>query len=74
MKGLPMRLKISIYNMSIAMLRLSHEKCFVSTDDLVVSTHNTKLTDVLQLLRKVNLKGYLKSVIFLKHSFSIWGT
>jgi transposase InsO family protein len=75
MKRLPMGLKLSASAfsrvMSIAMSGLSYEKCFIYMDDLVVfgrniDQHNKNLTDVLQRLRKVNLKVNPQKCEFLK--------
>lgn len=65
MKRLPMGLKISpsafSRAMSIAMSGLTFVKCFIYLDDLIVygknlSQHNNNLIDIMDRLRKVNLK------------------
>lgn len=75
MKRLPMGLKTSCSAfsrvMSIAMSGLTFEKCFVYLDDLVIfgrnmSIHNKNLIEVLERLRKVNLKLNPEKCQFLK--------
>lgn len=65
MTRLPMGLKTSpscfSRAMTIAMAGLNYEKCFIYLDDLIcfgrtLDMHNKNLMDVLQRLRKVNLK------------------
>lgn len=65
MKRLPMGLKISPSAfsrvMSIAMSGLTFSRCFIYLDDLIVygknlNQHNCNLMDILDRLRKVNLK------------------
>lgn len=75
MKRLPMGLKTSPSAfsrvMSVAMSGLTYDKCFVYLDDLVVfgrnlDVHNRNLIDVLERLRKVNLKLNPEKCKFLK--------
>lgn len=75
MKRLPMGLKTSpsIFSrmMSIAMSGLTYEKCLVYQDDLIIfgrnlSMHHQNLIDVMERLRKVNLKLNPQKYNFLK--------
>lgn len=75
LKRLPMGLKTSCSNfsrvMSIAMSGLTYDKCFVYLDDLIIfgrnlNSHNKNLIDVLERLRKVNLKLNPSKCQFLK--------
>lgn len=75
MKRLPMGLKTSPSSfsriMSVALSGLTFEQCFVYLDDLIIfgrnmATHNKNLTDVLERLRKVNLKLNPEKCYFLK--------
>lgn len=75
MKRLAMGLKISPSSfsraMSVAMSGLAFEKCFIYLDDLIVfgrnmNSHNKNLIEVLERLRKVNLKLNPNKCCFLK--------
>lgn len=75
MKRLPMGLKTSPSAfsrvMSVAMSGLTYDKCFIYLDDLVVfgrnlEVHNKNLTDVLERLRKINLKLNPEKCSFMK--------
>lgn len=75
MTRMPMGLKTSPGSFSrmitIAMSGLTHEKCLVYLDDLIVfgrnlSMHNKNLQDVFERLRKVNLKLNPQKCNFLK--------
>jgi len=86
---LPMGLKISpsVFSraMTIAMSGLNYESCFVYLDDLIVfgknlKNHNKNLVDVLERIRKVNLKlnptkcEFLKKeILYLGHVISAEG-
>ena len=75
MKRLPMGLKISpsafSRMMSVAMSGLTYEKCLVYQDDLIVfgrnlEIHNQNLINIMERLRKVNLKLNPQKCEFLK--------
>lgn len=75
MTRLPMGLKISprafSRMMSVAMLGLTYDKCFVYLDDLIVfgrylELHNKNLQDVFERLKKYNIKLNPDKCQFLK--------